>query len=44
MVKRINHAHGGACVFSTGMALAQITVTGKVVSQEDGEQINIAHL
>ena len=27
----------GGLVLSTGMALAQTTVTGKVVSQEDGE-------
>jgi TonB-linked SusC/RagA family outer membrane protein len=36
--KKINHAHGGL-VLSTGMALAQTTVTGKVVSQEDGEPV-----
>lgn len=36
--KKINHAHGGG-VLSTGMALAQTTVTGKVVSQEDGEPV-----
>ena len=29
----------GGLVLSTGMALAQTTVTGKVVSQEDGEPI-----
>ena len=37
--KKINHAHGGGLVLSTGMALAQTTVTGKVVSQEDGEPV-----
>lgn len=36
--KKIDHAHGGL-VLSTGMALAQTTVTGKVVSQEDGEPV-----
>lgn len=36
--KKIDHAHGGG-VLSTGMALAQTTVTGKVVSQEDGEPV-----
>lgn len=29
----------GGLVLSTGMALAQTTVTGKVVSQEDGEPV-----
>lgn len=36
--KKTNHVNGGL-VLSTGMALAQTTVTGKVVSQEDGEPV-----
>lgn len=36
--KKIDHAHGGL-ILSTGIALAQTTVTGKVVSQEDGEPV-----
>ena len=36
--KKTDHAHGGL-VLSTGMALAQTTVTGKVISQEDGEPV-----
>ena len=36
--KKIDHAHGGL-VLSTGMTLAQTAVTGKVVSQEDGEPV-----
>lgn len=38
MVKRLTMLMGGL-VLSTGMALAQTTVTGKVVSQEDGEPV-----
>lgn len=38
MTKRLTMLMGGL-VLSTGMALAQTTVTGKVVSQEDGEPI-----
>lgn len=37
MVKRLTMLMG--VVLSTGMALAQTTVTGKVVSQEDGEPV-----
>ena len=36
--KKIDHAHGGL-ILSTGIALAQTTVTSKVVSQEDGEPV-----
>ena len=36
MVKRLTMLMGGL-ILSTGIALAQTTVTGKVVSQEDGE-------
>lgn len=36
--KKIDHAHGGL-ILSTGIALAQTTVTGKVISQEDGEPV-----
>lgn len=36
--KKTDHAHGGL-ILSTGIALAQTTVTGKVVSQEDGEPV-----
>ena len=42
MVKRLTMLMGGL-ILSTGIALAQTTVTGKVVSQEDGEPV-IAHL
>ena len=38
MTKRLTMLMGGL-VLSTGMALAQTTVTGKVVSQEDGEPV-----
>lgn len=38
MVKRLTMLMGGL-VLSTGMALAQTTVTGKVVSLEDGEPV-----
>ena len=38
MVKRLTMLMGGL-ILSTGIALAQTTVTGKVVSQEDGEPI-----
>ena len=38
MVKRLTMLMGGL-VLSTGIALAQTTVTGKVVSQEDGEPV-----
>lgn len=38
MTKRLTMLMGGL-VLSTGMVLAQTTVTGKVVSQEDGEPV-----
>ena len=38
MVKRLTMLMGGL-ILSTGIALAQTTVTGKVVSQEDGEPV-----
>ncbi len=38
MAKRLTMLMGGL-VLSTGMALAQTTVTGKVVSQDDGEPV-----
>ena len=38
MKKRLTMVMGGL-VLSTGMALAQTTVTGKVVAQEDGEPV-----
>ena len=43
MTKRLTMLMGGL-VLSTGMALAQTTVTGKVVSQEDGEPVSYTHL
>ena len=38
MTKKLTMLMGGL-VLSIGMALAQTTVTGKVVSQEDGEPV-----
>ena len=38
MVKRLTMLMGGL-ILSTGIALAQTTLTGKVVSQEDGEPV-----
>ena len=38
MVKRLTMVMGGL-ILGTGMALAQTAVTGKVVSQEDGEPV-----
>lgn len=38
MVKRLTMLMGGL-ILSTGIALAQTTVTGKVISQEDGEPV-----
>ena len=38
MVKRLTMLMGGL-ILSTGIALAQTTVTGKVVSQDDGEPV-----
>ena len=38
MVKRLTMLMGGL-ILSTGIALAQTTVTGKVISQEDGETV-----
>lgn len=42
MVKRLTMLMGGL-ILSTGIALAQTTVTGKVVSQEEVNRL-LAHL